>query len=109
MKKWLVAVLFGALLVLGACGGNSNDNAGNDGNNANESVAAGEEVYKKSCASCHGGDLSGASAPDLTEVGSRLSADEILNIVENGQGGMPAGQATGQDAEDVSDWLADHK
>lgn len=115
MKKWLVAVLFGTLLVLGACGGDSNDNAGDNGNNdgnnnnAGESVAAGEDVFRDNCASCHGADLSGASAPELTNIGSSLSADEILDIVENGQGGMPPGMASGQDAVDVADWLADHK
>lgn len=106
MKKWLVAVLLGTLLVLGACGGSS-DNG--DNNAGGDSVAAGETVYQKSCASCHGKDLSDGSAPDLSSIGSSKSADDILDIIENGQGGMPPGLASGDDAKDVADWLAEKK
>src|SRR5690625_3051632 len=51
-----------------------------------------DEIYKNSCASCHGGDLTGESAPDLTEVGCRISDDEIEDIFIIGKvGGMSAG------------------
>src|SRR5690625_5765525 len=66
MKKWLVAILFGTVLTLGACGGGddgADDNASPDGETVD--TAAGEEVYKSSCASCHGGDLTGQSGPAL--------------------------------------------
>ncbi|HIV73732.1 MAG TPA: c-type cytochrome [Candidatus Pseudogracilibacillus intestinigallinarum] len=131
MKKSLMAVLFALMLVLAACGGGNNDatnndagntnsntnnteeNAGNnEGNdNAGDSVdsAAAEDVYKSSCASCHGQDLSGGAGPDLTSVGSELSADDILSVIENGQGSMPGGLISGDDAQAVADWLASHK
>ncbi|HLR64681.1 MAG TPA: cytochrome c [Pseudogracilibacillus sp.] len=114
MKKWLVAVLLGVVLVLGACGGNNdngNNNAGNDGNNNNNTTeaSAGEELYKKQCASCHGQDLSGGAGPSLETVGADHSADDIVSIIEDGQGSMPAGLLSGDDAQEVADWLATHK
>ena len=127
MKKWLMAVLFGTMLVLGACGGAGDDNANepadiNDGGTEEEATddgatddggavdtAAAEDAFQKSCASCHGQDLSGGAGPDLTSVGSSLSADEILDIIENGQGSMPGGLLSGDDATAVADWLAEHK
>lgn len=118
MKKWLMATLLGVLLVLGACGGGNGDNdaANNnaaDNNNAtnNESVdsAAGEEVFQKNCASCHGDDLSGGVGPSLEAVGADHSVDDIKDIIENGQGSMPAGLVDGDDEDAVAEWLATHK
>lgn len=106
MKKLLVAVLFGVLLVLGACGG-GDDTGSSDGGDA---VAVdGENLYQKNCAGCHGKDLSGTAGPDISKVGSDHSADDIQAIIENGQGTMPAGLLKGDDAKAVADWLATHK
>jgi len=67
-----------------------------------------DEIYKNSCASCHGGDLTGESAPDLTEVGSRISEDEIEEIIINGtDGGMPAGLVEDEQAEALAEWLSE--
>jgi cytochrome c551 len=115
MKKWFMAVLFGTLLVLGACGGSDDNNDNNADNGATEDdggtvdMAAGEDVYKKSCASCHGDDLSGAVGPSLEKVGADHSVDDIKNIIENGQGSMPAGLVSGDDEQAVAEWLATHK
>src|SRR5690625_6387736 len=78
MKKWLMTVVFGSMLVLGACGGGGDNGASNNaanGNNSGNSVDASEaeEVYKENCASCHGEDLEGASGPELTTVGADMS------------------------------------
>src|SRR5699024_325862 len=54
-----------------------------------------EEVFSQNCASCHGEDLSGENGPDLTNVGSDLSRDEIHDVIMNGQGAMPAGLVDG--------------
>lgn len=121
MKKWLMAVLFGTMLVLGACGGAGDDNANEPADTNDEGTeepaedggtvdtAAAEDAYQQSCASCHGQDLSGGAGPDLTDVGSRLSAEDIKDIIENGQGSMPGGLLSGDDATAVADWLAEHK
>lgn len=127
MKKTLMAVLFALMLVLAACGGGNNDAANNDAanngaaNNTEENAAnnendggtvdsaQAEDAYKSSCASCHGQDLSGGAGPDLTNVGSELSADEIETIIAEGQGSMPGGLLSGDDATAVAQWLAEHK
>ena len=111
MKKWLLAMLFGSTLVLGACGGGNDDDASKepaDKGDANTEESA-EKVYESNCASCHGADLSGANGPDLTKVGSKLSSDEIADIIENGQGSMPPGMAEGDDVQLLASWLAEKK
>lgn len=54
----------------------------------------GAQVYAKaSCVSCHGADLKGNTAakfPGLRGVGDKISKDEIMTIVKNGKGQMPA-------------------
>lgn len=118
MKKWLLAVLFGAVLVLGACGGDEDasqepadtDDAGTeeatDGGEAVD-TAAGEEVYQANCAMCHGADLAGAAGPDLTTVGGTYSEEEIADIVTNGKGSMPAQSVAGEDLDALTAWLAE--
>ncbi|AVQ99861.1 cytochrome C551 [Oceanobacillus iheyensis] len=123
MKKWLFTVLFGSALVLGACGGGDDsseepagDGATEEGANQGEEseggtvdTAAAEEAFQSNCSSCHGADLSGGVGPALTNVGSKHSADEIADIIKNGQGSMPAGQASGDDVELLANWLAEKK
>lgn len=113
MKKWLLTLLFGSALVLSACGGDgsddSNDGASDSGDGATTETAAGEEIYKNNCASCHGGDLSGGMGPELTTVGAKYSAEEIADIIDNGMGSMPAVNMTAEDRDAVAEWLASHK
>lgn len=114
MKKWLMTVVFGSMLVLAACGGGGDDGASNNaanGNNSGNSVDASEaeEIFKENCASCHGEDLSGASGPDLSSVGADMSEDEIATKIEEGGDGMPAGLIEGEEETTVAKWLADHK
>ncbi|MGG0669455.1 cytochrome c551 [Sporosarcina koreensis] len=106
MKNKLVAVMFGAALVLGACGG-GNDNAG-EGDTA---AVDADKVFQNSCASCHGGNLEGrGSAPALANIGSELSESEIHDIIENGtSNGMPGGLIQGEDLDAVAKWLAEKK
>lgn len=66
-----------------------------------------EAIFSSNCASCHGADLSGGAGPDLTQVGSTLSQEEIQDIIINGQGSMPAGMATDAEAEVLASWLSE--
>lgn len=116
LKKWLLAILFGSVLVLGACGGGDdnsnkdNNNNADNGNNANVETSAADDVYQKSCMQCHGGNLDDGSAPDLSAIGSKYSADEIEDIIENGTGNMPPQkQVSDDDRELLAGWLADKK
>ena len=98
MKKALLAVVFGSALMLAACGGDSKDSA-------DSTTPEGEKVVMKSCATCHGGKLQGmGNTPNLNEVGSRLTEDEILNVIENGTSkGMPGGLIKGEDAKKAAE------
>lgn len=135
MKKWLMAVIFASLLALAACGGGNsgdkeepadtgtdteqpaeddatNDDAAEDDatdDNATVDAEAAEEIYKRSCASCHAADLSGGVGPDLTATGADYSAEEIEDIINDGIGSMPGGLVDAEDAAVLANWLADMK
>lgn len=108
MKKKLLAAVFGTALVLGACGGGDDDKTDDNANGGDSSVDA-EAVVQDSCVSCHGGNLEGGSAPAIDKIGAKLSKDEILDVIENGQGGMPGGIIKGDEADAVASYLADKK
>ena len=123
MKRKLMMLLFGSALVLGACGGNDNNasddnNAGTDNNateetNNNGGETAGvdpEKVVQQKCISCHGENLEGqGNFPSLTDVGSRLSEQEIHDTIENGRGAMPGGLIEGEELDAVAKWLSEKK
>lgn len=108
MKSKLLAVVFGAVLVLGACGGDKAEKTPDTGGQT-ASVDA-EAVVKSSCIACHGGNLEGmGSTPALADIGARMSEEEIHTIIEKGQGGMPGGLIKGEDATAVAKWLSEKK
>ena len=72
----------------------------------------GESIFLVQCQQCHGvtGDGLSGRAQDFT---AHRSKDEVLNIINNGQnalaafpGGMPAGMASGADAEAIAAYVA---
>jgi cytochrome c551 len=103
LKKKLLALLMGTSLALAACGGGG-DEAGGD-----KAGADPEKLYNQKCSSCHGGNLEGAVGPKLSDVGSRLSQEDIEKVIANGQGSMPKGLLEGDDASAVAEWLANKK
>src|SRR5690625_1030835 len=72
-------------------------------NNVEELSA--EDLFKNNCAQCHGDDLSGDSGPGLTDVGSKLSVEEIEDNNITDQGAMPQGQASDAEAPDIAELL----
>lgn len=107
MKKKLFGLLIGTSIVLAACGG-----GGSDTKDTASSKPDPEKLFQQKCSSCHGADLKGGGGgafPDLTQVGSRLSKDEIETVIVNGRNAMPKGQLTGDDAKAVAGWLAEKK
>ncbi|KOY82213.1 c-type cytochrome [Lysinibacillus macroides] len=105
MKKAMLTLVFGSAIFLAACGGGDKNASDNEGSTTPD----GEAIAMKSCVSCHGGELQGASGPALNDVGSRLSESEILDVINNGRPGMPGGLVKGEDAEAVAQWLATQK
>lgn len=103
MKKKLLALLMGTSLALAACGGGG-DEAGGD-----KAGADPEKLFNQKCSSCHGGNLEGGVGPKLSDVGTRLSKEDIEKVIANGQGSMPAKLLEGDDASAVAEWLANKK
>ncbi len=113
MKKQLMVMLFGATLVLGACGGDDSsepEETPADSGGEETSAVDAEQVVQQNCISCHGENLEGAgNFPSLNDVGSRLSEDEIHSVIENGQNAMPAGLIEGEEATAVAKYLSEMK
>ncbi|MFC4712688.1 cytochrome c551 [Planococcus dechangensis] len=111
MKKQLMTILFGTVLVLGACGGGDDAAPEEPVDTGGETaVVDAEQVIQQNCISCHGENLEGAgNFPALNDVGSRLSEEEILDIIENGKGAMPANIIQGEEAQAVAEYLANQQ
>ncbi|RNF38188.1 cytochrome c551 [Planococcus salinus] len=118
MKKQLMALFFGSALLLGACGGGEETTEPADeapvenpgGEEAEESTVDAEAVVNQNCTSCHGENLEGAgNFPALNDVGSRLSEEEIREIIDEGQGSMPPDIIEGEEADAVAQWLSEQQ
>lgn len=125
-RKWLwpAAVLVLAVALAGCGGANDNGNGGGGssdpapntgtetGSDAGDGAVAAdaEAIYQKSCIGCHAADLSGNLGPnsDISAVGSRLSQDQIHEVISNGRGGMPAfkSQLSTDEIDALAAWLA---
>jgi|TARA_R110002072_G_scaffold95161_2_gene209739 mono/diheme cytochrome c family protein len=98
MKACLVACVAGVSL-FGGCGGegeSSSAPAAAKKPSVNAMAVKGGLVFKKTCATCHGGDAKGMenNGPDLTasEFVRDTSADDLLTYVQVGRevpGGVP--------------------
>ena len=52
--------------------------------------ADGAAIFAENCAVCHGADGSGGAGPDLRGIGEMHTIDQLVEVVTNGRGGMPA-------------------
>ncbi|SET63441.1 cytochrome c551/cytochrome c550 [Salinibacillus kushneri] len=117
----IIAVLgIVGMIILSGVGVNQMDEVRGEGENGGteeqseggETVDADpESIFQNTCSSCHGADLAGTgAAPSLQEVGSKYSASEIEDIINNGkEGGMPAGLVEPEQATKIAEWLAEKK
>lgn len=62
----------------------------------------GEAVAQGKCIACHGENLAGGGAPSL--IGTEMSKDELIDIIANGEGGMPGGLIP-NDEEAMADYI----
>lgn len=109
MKKLFTAVLMLAVVIgLSACGSKADDTVAPAGPNA-------ENLVKSKCAACHGQNLEGTTiAPKLSDVGARLTKEDIAKIIKEGKTGdigvMTPGIITDQKEIDaVAEYLAAKK
>ncbi len=70
-------------------------------------VAAGEQVFAAVCSGCHlnNGLDAGGVGPQLAGDPNITGPDFVVNVVENGQGTMPAGLASGEDLTNVAAYV----
>ncbi|MFC3771730.1 c-type cytochrome [Paenibacillus sp. GCM10012303] len=68
-------------------------------------------VYKQNCMSCHGNQLQGRVGPNLQTVGSRLTEEKLIQLINDGKGGMPAygKRLSEDDIASIAAWLAEQK
>ncbi|TDM03680.1 cytochrome c551 [Macrococcus carouselicus] len=104
MKKMMIGTALAASMTLAACGNNTEETKTAD--NSDPGLTA---YQNHSCVGCHGKNLEGASGPNLAKVGAKYSKEEIADIIKNGKGNMPSGQAQGEDVEKIADYLSKQK
>lgn len=111
MKKKLLAAVFGAVLVLGACGGGDKGSDKEESTGGDTTSVDAEAVVQASCISCHGGtELTGGMGPALDKIGATMSEEEIKSVIVDGQGSMPAGIIKDEaEVQAVAEWLAAKK
>lgn len=117
MKRFLLLMLIFTLsvAVLAACGSDnkssqSAENKTSEGTTTTQQgVGDAEKIFAANCSTCHGGNLQGGAGPKLADIGSRLSKDQILSVIQNGKGFMAPNIIKGEEADAVAAWLADKK
>lgn len=66
----------------------------------------GQALYQMHCARCHGAEGGGiASNPALSKTTLTLRDPDIVDIMLNGKGGMPAQRLDEQQTADVLAWM----
>ncbi|WP_233146944.1 c-type cytochrome [Paenibacillus selenitireducens] len=98
------------MLVATGCGqGASNQTKRTADSTPAEAEAA--AIYKKQCLACHAADLSGRVGPNLQEVGSKWSEEQLADIIRDGAKGMPAFKKVLQTEEidSLATWLSNHR
>jgi mono/diheme cytochrome c family protein len=105
--------LTAGLLALGlsttlACGDKDGDDSGSDYDAIlalTGDATAGGTVYASSCATCHSADGTGDSGPSLVDAVPGYSDEQLLGIVLEGSGSMPAISLADQEAADLLAYL----
>lgn len=112
----LTAFLLLALLAGCGGGGGKQEPAGDGGGQSAGGDANYEQamnIFKSNCVSCHANDLSGnmGGNTNLQKVGGKLSKDEIVKVIAEGRGIMPAFSSSLSDdeIEQLADWLSTKK
>jgi quinoprotein glucose dehydrogenase len=63
-------------------------------------------LYKSKCATCHREDRKGGTGPSLVDIGTRYTRDDLIKLMREGQGRMPAFPDMGaRNMGDLADFL----
>ena len=112
-KRIFITLLSAAVLLLAACGQASDKKPNAGGADIANGNAQIETLYKNNCLSCHGANLEGLVGPttNLQKVGERLSKEQIVNQITNGNKNMMGfkGKLTDEEIDILASWLAEKK
>lgn len=103
-KKWIIVLyLLIAMMIIVACGTKEKSRE----NSATEIAVSdpGEGIFKQSCASCHGEDLTGGAGPSLENIATKYSEEAIKDIINNGTGTMFPVNLPDNEIEKLVEWL----
>lgn len=107
-RKLYVGIAAAGLLALAGCGGEGDSAAEKSG--ALDGPAGVVSVYMANCVSCHGTGLQGRVGPatNLQKIGARMTASDITQQIEQGEGSMPSfkDRLTSEEIAGLADWLA---
>jgi len=82
---------------------------GNDVDRSGPPIAQGRDLYQANCSICHGADRAGKppAIPSLADVRTRLSDEQIREVMQYGKGQMPAfAKISEADAGNILAYLA---
>ncbi|MCT6922568.1 MULTISPECIES: cytochrome c [Bacillales] len=96
----ILAFGIGLIFFMSINGAGKSEEAHEEGGETSEQADGAALV--QGCIGCHGGDLTGGMGPNLH--GIALSKEEIIDVLVNGKGAMPAGAAKGNE-EAVADYI----
>lgn len=99
-KILFISLLSSMILAFVACGSD-------DQLKDTSTTQSGESIYKKSCASCHGEDLSGGAGPTLQNITDKYSKDDIKDIINHGIGTMFPVNIPDEEQDVLIDWLSE--
>ncbi|CAM3618870.1 c-type cytochrome [Marinicrinis lubricantis] len=107
------SIIFIAALLLFAAGCSNEGGTGYDIDQDQDLYEEAVQVYKQSCIQCHGTDLEGrvGDRSNLTQVGSSLSKEQIMDAIKQGPKIMPAFEEllTPEEIEALAEWLKTKK
>lgn len=110
----IIGLLSITLVALTACGSTSSGSGGNEtSSSALDGPAETMTVFKQKCVSCHATDLKGLMGPetDLTQVGSKMTKDQLVTQITEGSELMPAFKKMLETSEidQLAEWLSTKK
>ncbi|UVI28839.1 c-type cytochrome [Paenibacillus spongiae] len=105
LRNALPLMLGAVMILLTGCGGG--------GSNTLEGPAQTVKIYKANCVSCHGSELQGkmGASSNLQDVGARMTEEEIIQQIRDGEGSMPefASKLEADEITALAEWLASKK